>query len=139
MNYKVVGKYIKKINFSIPNSKTFFLLSKDISNYNINIDIKSSQVKQNIIEIYISLNLSPKKENFDKIITEIVFTTIVEILNDKVNKKEIEKIVLIDVPTQIYSELRNIFINLFENSGFKDIKISENVDFEKLHAMKKVQ
>ena len=139
MNYKVIGKYIKKINFSIPNSKTFFLLSKDISNYNINIDIKSSQVKQNIIEIYISLNLSPKKENFDKIITEIVFTTIVEILNDKVNKKEIEKIVLIDVPTQIYSELRNIFINLFENSGFKDIKISENVDFEKLHAMKKVQ
>ena len=83
--------------------------------------------------------MSPKKENFDKIITEIVFTTIVEILNDKVNKKEIEKIVLIDVPTQIYSELRNIFINLFENSGFKDIKISENVDFEKLHAMKKVQ
>ena len=139
MNYKIIGKYIKKINFSIPNSKTFFLLSKDISNYNINIDIKSSQVKQNIIEIYISLNLSPKKENFDKIITEIVFTTIVEILNDKVNKKEIEKIVLIDVPTQIYSELRNIFINLFENSGFKDIKISENVDFEKLHAMKKVQ
>ena len=79
------------------------------------------------------------KENFDKIITEIVFTTIVEISNDKVNKKEIEKIVLIDVPTQIYSELRNIFINLFENSGFKDIKISENVDFKKLHAMKKVQ
>ena len=75
--------------------------------------------------------MSPKKENFDKIITEIVFTTIVEILNDN-KQKEIEKIVLIDVPTQIYSELRNIFINLFENSGFKDIKISENVDFEKL-------
>ena len=64
MNYKIIGKYIKKINFSIPNSKTFFLLSKDISNYNINIDIKSSQVKQNIIEIYISLNLSPNKRKF---------------------------------------------------------------------------
>ena len=30
MSYKIVGKYIKEINFNIPNAKTFFLLSKDI-------------------------------------------------------------------------------------------------------------
>ena len=62
-----------------------------------------------------------------------------ELLSDKVKKQEIEKMVLIDVPTQIYSELRGIFITLFENSGFKDIKISENVDFNKLYAKRKVQ
>ena len=139
MNYKIIGKYIKKLNFSIPNSKTFFLLSKDIANYKINIDIKSSQVKQNIIEINTSLTLTPTKENLDKINTEITFSTIVELLSDKVKKQEIEKMVLIDVPTQIYSELRGIFITLFENSGFKDIKISENVDFNKLYAKRKVQ
>ena len=50
-----------------------------------------------------------------------------------------EKIILVDVPSQIYSELRSIFINLFENSGFKDIKISEKVDFQKLYKMKKTQ
>ena len=50
-----------------------------------------------------------------------------------------EKIVLIDVPSNIYSELRKIFINLFESSGFKDIKISESVDFEKLYNMRIVQ
>ena len=37
-----------------------------------------------------------------------------------------EKIILIEVPTKIYSELRKIFVFLFENSGFKDVKISEN-------------
>ena len=50
-----------------------------------------------------------------------------------------EKIVLIDVPTKIYGELRNIFIFLFENSGFKEVKISENVDFKNLYEMRKVQ
>ena len=45
MNYKIIGKYIKELNFDIPNPKTF-LLSKDISNYKINIDIKSSQSKK---------------------------------------------------------------------------------------------
>ena len=83
MNYKIIGKYIKNLNFSIPNSKTFFLLSKDIENYKINIDIKSNQVKQNIIEISTSLNLAPTKENSDKINTEITFATIVELLSDK--------------------------------------------------------
>ena len=51
MSYKIIGKYIKELNFIIPNTKTFFLLSKDISNYKINIDIKSAQIKQNIIEV----------------------------------------------------------------------------------------
>ena len=39
MSYKIIGKYIKDLKFKIPNPKTFFLLSKDISNYKINIDI----------------------------------------------------------------------------------------------------
>jgi preprotein translocase subunit SecB len=43
------------------------------------------------------------------------------------------------VPTKIYPELRKIFVFLFENSGFKDVKISETVDFENLYKMKKTQ
>ena len=139
MNYKIIGKYIKHITFNIPNPKTFFLLSKDIANYKINIEIKSNQVKQNIIEVLTSLNLSPTTDDFDKIDTKIVYATIVELSSDKFEKNEMEKIVLIDVPTKIYSELRNIFIFLFENSGFKEVKISETVDFKNLYEMKKIQ
>ena len=139
MNYKIIGKYIKELNFRIPNTKTFFLLSKDIANYKINIDIKSDQVKKNIIEVLTTLNLKPTKNEFEKIKTEIVYSTIVELQKDKIEKNDIEKIVLVNVPSEIYSDLRKIFINLFENSGFKDIKISENVDFQKLYNMKKIQ
>jgi|TARA_B100001093_G_C26817373_1_gene1010352 preprotein translocase subunit SecB len=139
MNYRIIGKYIKELNFDIPNTKTFFLLSKDISKYKINIDIKSSQVKQNIIEVLTTLALNPTKDDFEKINTKIIFSTIVELDNDKISKEEIEKIILIDVPSKIYSELRQIFIFLFENSGFKDVKISETVDFEKLYKLRKIQ
>ena len=139
MNYRIIGKYIKELNFDIPNTKTFFLLSKDISKYKINIDIKSSQVKQNIIEVLTTLALNPTKDDFEKINTKIIFSTIVELDNDKLSKEEIEKIILIDVPSKIYSELRQIFIFLFENSGFKDVKISETVDFEKLYKLRKIQ
>ena len=139
MTYKIIGKYIKELKFNIPNPKTFFLLAKDIANYKINIDIKSVQVKQNIIEVLTSLKLTPVKDNFDKIDTKIIFSTIVEFSNKNLVKEEMEKTILVNIPSKIYPELRQIFIFLFENSGFKDIKISENVDFEKLYKMRKVQ
>ena len=139
MSYKIIGKYIKELKYNIPNPKTFFLLTKDIENYKINVDINSTQVKQNIIEVLTSLKLSSAKNDFEKIDTKIIFSVIVELNNSKLAKNEIEKIILIDVPSEVYPELRRIFIFLFENSGFKDIKISKTVDFKKLYQTRKAQ
>ena len=139
MTHKIIGKYIRELKFNIPNPKTFFLLAKDIANYKINIDIKSVQVKQKIIEVLTSLKLTPVKDDFEKIDTKIIFSTIVEFSNEQSTKEEMEKTILIDIPSKIYPELRQIFVFLFENSGFKDIKINETVDFEKLYKMRKVQ
>ena len=139
MSHKIIGKYVKDLKFNIPNPKTFFLLAKDIANYKIKIDIKTIQIKQNIIEVLTSLNLSPIKNEIEKIETKIIFSTIVELDTEKLKKEEIEKIILIKVPSEIYPELRKIFIFLFENSGFKNVKINEKVDFEKLYQTRKIQ
>ena len=139
MNYKIIGKYIKELNFNIPKPKTFFLLSQNITNYKINIDIKSLQVKENIIEVLTTLSLNPTKDNFERINTKIIYSTVIEIGNDKIKKEDMEKIILVEIPGKIYSELRRIFVFLFENSGFKDVKISETVDFEKLYRLRKNQ
>ena len=139
MSYKIIGKYIKDLNFNIPSPKTFFLLTKDIANYKINVEIKSDQVQQNIIEVSTSLSLTPVKGDFEKINAKIIFSTLVELDKNKIEKKEIEKIILIDVPSKIYPELRRIFVFLFESSGFRDIKINETIDFEKLYTQRKIQ
>ena len=94
MSYKIIGKYIKDLKFNIPNPKTFFLLSKNISNYKINIDIKSSQVKQNIIEVLTTLSLTPTKDDFEKIDTKIIYSTLVELESQNFQKNEIENIIL---------------------------------------------
>tara|TARA_B100000123_G_scaffold270176_1_gene247625 strand:+ start:167 stop:583 length:417 start_codon:yes stop_codon:yes gene_type:complete len=138
MNYKIIGKYIKDLRFRIPNPKTFFLLSENISNYKINVDIKSEQIKENIIEVLTAINLTPTINYNDQIETKIVYSAIIE-LNDKIEKQQLEKIVLIEVPTEIYSELRGIFVSLFENSGFKNIKINEKVDFRQLYDSRNIQ
>ena len=139
MSYKIIGRYIKNLDFRIPSPKIFSLLSKNISNYKINIDIKSSQLKERIVEVEITLSLTPIKDEIEKIITKIIYSTIVELSEELQNKKEIEKVILIDVPTEVYSEIREIFIFVFENSGSKDVKISNNVDFKKLYNLRKIQ
>ena len=93
MSYKIIGKYIKDLDFSIPNPKTFFLLSQNIENYKINIDIKSNQVKLKIIEVLTTLNLVPIKKDFEKINTKIVYSTLIELSENIKNKKDIEKII----------------------------------------------
>ena len=93
MNYKILAKYIKDLKFEIPNSKVFFLLAKNISNYKINIDIKSNQIKEKIIEIETTLSLNPIKNNFEKINIRITHSSIVELKNNIANKKELEEIV----------------------------------------------
>tara|TARA_S200000501_G_C20736610_1_gene705367 strand:+ start:453 stop:872 length:420 start_codon:yes stop_codon:yes gene_type:complete len=139
MNYKIIGKYIKKLDFNIPNPKTFYLLSKEITNYKINIDIKSNQIKEKIIEIETSLNLLPVKEDFEKIQTKIILSTLIELQTNTEDKEKIERLILIDVPTKIYPDLRKVFVFVFENSGFKNVNISEKVDFEKLFKNRKAQ
>ena len=139
MTYKIIGKYIKDLKFVIPNPKAFFLLSKNISNYKIKIDIKSNQVNEKIIEVQTTLKLNPVKDDFENINTKIVYSAIIELAEKVKDKKEIEKIILVKVPGDIYSELRKIFIFIFESSGFKDIKISQEVDFEKLYNLNKIQ
>ena len=85
------------------------------------------------------MSLSPTKNDFETINTKIIYSTVIELEASKLSKNEIEKIILVEVPKKIYSELRKIFVFMFENSGFKDVKISETVDFEELYKRRKVQ
>jgi len=139
MSYKIISKFIKEIDFKIPDAKTFFSLGKKISDYNVKIDIKSLQIKETIIEINTSLSLIPIKASEEKINTKIVYAAVVEFENNLPDKNNLEKIVLIEVPNELYADLRKIFLTIFESSGFKDIKIGEKVDFQKLYDQRKIQ
>ena len=133
MNYNIVAKYVKNINFNIPDSKSYFLIEKKIANYKINFDIKSKKIKDNILEIDTNLKLTPKVSEEDEIKISILFSTLIDVKKKITNKKDLERIVLVDIPESIYPDIRNILIFLFEKSGFKNINIDKSVNFQKLY------
>ena len=137
MNYKIVSKFIKDISFEIPSVQTFIMLEKEILNYNLNFDIKSNPVKENIIEVNTILRLTPNQDVKHRMLSEINLSTLVSIEGNLKDKKELEKTILIKIPTEVYPTLYDTFIYLFKQAGIKDINIDKTVDFEKMYNEKK--
>ena len=102
----------------------------------MNIDITSKPLKNKLIEVNTTLKFEDKELNEKKSYYEIVYATIIKV-NEKIKeKKDLEKIILCDVPTAIYSNLENSFLNLVHNSGHPEIKLEKKIDFNKLYKEK---
>ena len=137
MSYKIVSKFIKDISFEIPNAQSFVMLEKEIQNYSLNFDIKSSPYKNNIIEVNTTLKMVPNQEVKHKILSEITGASLVSINQGFTDKNAIEKIVLVDVPQEIYPTLYETFVFLFKQAGIKNVQINKEVDFQKLFVSRK--
>ena len=135
MTYKIVSKYIKDLSFKIPGAKSYFLLEKNIRNYRIKIDVTSKKLKESIIEIDTNLYFDPKDKDKDNFKISILFSSLIN-CEKKINGKELEKIVLIEVPTAVYPDVKKIVSLLFEQSGFKKFNLPE-MNFQKLYETKK--
>jgi preprotein translocase subunit SecB len=137
MSYKIISKFIKDISFEIPNTQAFVMLEKEIANYALNFDIKSNSYKKNIIEVNTTLKISPNENVKHKILTEITCTTLVSIEKNFEDKKELEKIILIKIPMEIFPLLYETFVYLFKQAGIKNIQIEKTVDFQKMYDKRK--
>ena len=132
MSYKIISKFIKDISFELPDVQAFVMLEKEIANYSLNFDIKSKPYKNNIIEVNTVLKIAPGENVKHKVLTEITGSALVSIEENFDNKKELEKIILIKVPAEIYPTLYETFVFLFKQAGIKNIMIDKKVDFEKM-------
>ena len=132
-SFKIIGSYIKDMSSETVDASTHVFVRDRISKYQMNIDITSKAVKNGVIEVNIILKFIDKPEILKKSHFEITYTSIVKI-NEKVSdKKEMEKIILCDVPNKIYPDLERIFLNLLTDSGYPGIKFDKKVDFTELY------
>ena len=132
-NYKILGKYIKDMSSETPNVETFLFVKDNISKYQLNIDITSKPIKNKLVEINTTLKFEDKSQTEKKSYYEIVYAAIIKVNDEIKDKKDLEKIILCDVPTKVYPELEASFLNLMHNSGHQNIKLEKKIDFVKLY------
>jgi preprotein translocase subunit SecB len=131
--FKILAKYIKDLSSETADIETFLFVKDNISKYQLNIDITSKALKDKLIEVNTTLKFEDKEPNEKKSYYEIVYATIIKINDEIKEKKDLEKIILCDVPTLIYPDLENSFLNLVHNSGHPNIKLEKKIDFQKLY------
>jgi len=132
-NYKIIGSFIKDMSSETPDTPTYIFVRDKISKYRLNIDINSKAVKDGIIEVNIIIKFSDQPEILKKAHFEITYTSIVKVDKKVSDKKEMEKIILCDVPNKIYPDLERIFLNLLTDSGYPGIKFEKKVNFTELY------
>mgnify|MGYP005707476839 FL=1 len=134
--FKIVCKYIKDLSSETPDIETYLFVRDQIQKYQLGIDISSKAIKNKMIEVNTKFKFEDKSNNKKKSYFEIIYSTIVRINDEIKDKKELEKILLCDVQTEIYPDLEKSLLNLLHNSGFTEIKFEKKVDFENLYKQK---
>ena len=134
--YKILGKFIKDMSSETPDIETYVFVRDYISKYQLNIDINSKPLKNKMIEINTILKFEDKQNNKKKSYFEINYSTIIKVEEEIKEKKDLEKIILCDVQTEIYPELEKSLLNLLHNSGYPNVKFEKKVDFEQLYSQR---
>ena len=134
--YEILGKYIKDLSSETPDVETYLFVRDSINKYQLGIDINSKALKNKMIEINTKFKFEDKQENKKKSYFEIIYSTVIKLHEEIKDKKELEKIILCDVQTEIYPDLEKALLDLLHNSGYPGIKFDKKVDFENLYKQK---
>ena len=131
-NYKILTSYVKDISSKISGTENFIYLKDNIPKYSLGIDINSLPLKNNMAEVNIRLIFDNKTEKDKKAYFEMTHTTVVRVDESAVNKDELKKIFLSDVPTEMYPEIEKKFFEIVKSIGYPEIKLEKRINFQDL-------
>ena len=134
--YEILLKYIKDLSVEIPSPDVFIFSKEYITKYTLGINVTTEPTKNSMLEVITKLHYKDPSENKRKSYFEISYGTVIKILDKNLEKKELEKIILVEVQNEIYPGLEKIFLSTIKNAGFPNLHLEKKVDFEKLYKQK---
>ena len=130
--FKILSGFIKDLSSETPNVESYLYTKDNISKYELDIDINSKPLKNKLIEVNTTPKFQDKKQVEKKSYFEVIYSSIVKIGDEIKEKKDLQKIILCDVPTEIYTKLEKILLNLLSDSGYPGVKFDKKIDFNNL-------
>ena len=131
-NYKILTSYVKDVLSKISSTENYIYLKDNIPKYSLGIDINSLPLKNKMAEVNIKLTFDNKNEEDKKAYFEMTHTTVVRVEETAVNKDEIKKIFLSDVPSEMYPEIEKKFFEIVKSIGYPEIKLEKRINFKEL-------
>ena len=117
-NYKILTSYVQDVSSKINGTENFVYLKENMPLFSLGIDINSIPLRNNMAEVNIKLTF------------EMTHTTVIRVEESAVNKEELKKIFLSDVPTEVYPEVEKKFFEIVKQIGYPQIKLGEKINFK---------
>ena len=131
-NYKILTSYVKDISSKISGTENYIYLKDNIPKYSLGIDINSLPLKNNMAEVNIKLTFDNKDEKDKKAYFEMTHSTVIRVEESAVNKNDLKKIFLSDVPTEVYPEIERKFFEIVKSIGYPEIKLEKKINFQEM-------
>ena len=135
IKYKIIVGYIKDLSVETPDPESLISARENITKYSLKLDITSKVLKNRMIEVYSKLTYEDKNNN-KKSFFEMTYATVIRIEEKAPDPKEMKKFILCDLQIQIHPQVQKIFEGILKLSGFPDLKLKSNIDFNKLYKEK---
>ena len=129
-NYKILTSYVKDISSKISGTESYIYLKDNIPKYSLGIDINSLPLKNNMAEVNIKLTFDNKDEKDKKAYFEMTHSTVIRVEDSAVNKDDLKKIFLSDVPTEVYPEIEKKFFEIVKSIGYPQTKLGKKINFK---------
>ena len=120
--FKIIVSYIKDLSVEIPSPEALVTIRNTIPEYKMKVDINSKPLKRKMIEVLTTLTYENPNKKKEKGFFQIAYANVIEILDLKINKADLEKMILSDLQTMMYPDLEKKFLNILRTSGLPDLK-----------------
>ena len=131
--YKIIISYIQDLSVEIPSPESLITIRNTTPEYRMSVDISTKPAKRKMIEVLTTLTYANPNKKKAQGYFQIKYATVIDILDLKIEKKELEKIILCDLQKKIYPNLEKCLLNLLHDSGYPNVKFEKEVDFENLY------
>ena len=138
IKHKILLNYIKDLSVETPDPESLIAARENFSKYSLKLDLNSKILKNKMIEVYTKLTYEDKI-NKKKTYFEMTYATVVRIEEEKPDPEELKKFILCDLQIQIHPQIQKTFVEILKLSGFPDIQLKSNIDFNKLYNEKKIK
>ena len=132
IKHKVLLSYIKDLSVETPDPESLISARENISKYSLKLDLTSEPLKNKMIEVNTKLTyrdkISKKKTYF-----EMIYSTVVQIEEEKPDPEKVKKFILCDLQIQIYPKIEKSFLEILRLAGFPNLQLKSKIDFNKYY------
>ena len=122
-----IKTYFKELSFNSPYVPIIFINEVSITKIDISLGVATKRLDDlSLYEVELHSEISARTSNGTVFSLKVIYATLLEILKEDMSKEEMDELLCVRIPQNMYNYLRVFVWNLTQSSGFPPIMLKEH-------------